>query len=101
MALRELGPRQREYEQREVARPLQEVVDELEQRRVRPLEVFEDEHGRALLREPLEEEAPGSEEVLAVGRGALRQAEQLREPRLDPGTLFRVGHVMLERLAEL
>ena len=55
----------------------------------------------ALLGDPLEEEPPGGEEVLAVGRGPLAEAEQVREPRLDPGALVRVGDVLLERRAQL
>ena len=84
-----------------VPRPVEQVVDEVQQRRVRPLEIFEDEHRRALLCEPLEEEAPGGEEVFTVGRDAFLEPEQLGEPRLDPGALLGVGEVLLERLPEL
>ena len=97
----ELRPREREDEQRVVPRPVEQVVDEVQQRRVRPLEIFEDEHRRALLREPLEEEAPGRKEVVTVGGAALFEPEQLREPRLDPGALLGVGEVLLERFPEL
>ena len=82
-ALGELGPREREHEERVRVRPLEQVLDEVEQRRVGPLQVLEHEHDRALLGEPLEEEPPGGEEVLPVaaprapraradGRGAAR-----------------------------
>ncbi len=83
------------------ARPLEKVVDEVEQSRVRPLQVLEDEHGRVLLGEPLEEEAPGSEKILALCGGLLGKAEQLRQPRLHPGALVRIEQVPLERLVEL
>ena len=67
-----------------VPRPLEQVVDELEQRRVGPVRVLEHEDRRLVLGEALEVEPPGGEEILAVGRGPLLEAEQVREPRLDP-----------------
>ena len=100
-ALGQLGPREREHEQRVVARPLEQVLDEVEQAGVGPLEVLEDEHGRPLLGEPLEEEPPGREEILPVGRGPLREPEQVGEPRLEPAPLLRVGDVLLDRGPEL
>ena len=84
-----------------VARPVQEVVDEVEQGCVRPLEVLEDEHGRVLLRKPFEEEAPGGEEILAVRGNLLVETKQLREPRFDPGALVSVEQMPLERLVQL
>ena len=81
--LDQLGPRERDHEQRVVPRPLEQVLDEVEQRRVRPLHVLEGEHGRVGLGQPLEEQPPGREQILPVARLVLAEAEQLREPRLD------------------
>ena len=51
--------------------------------------------------EALEEEPPGGEQVLAVGRRPLRQPEQLGEPRLDQRPLLGVGDVLLDRRPQL
>ena len=58
-ALQELGARGREYEQRNAARPLDQLVDELQQRIVGPVQILEHEHERPLLGQRLEEAAPG------------------------------------------
>ena len=71
------------------ARPLEQVLDEVEQARVGPVQVLEDEHDGPLLGQPLEEEPPRGEEILPVGSGPLGEAEQVREPRLEPGPLLR------------
>ena len=54
-----------------VPAPVEQVLDELDEPRVGPVDVLEDQHQRALLGEPLEEAPPGREEILAVGRGPL------------------------------
>ena len=82
-------------------RPLEQVLDECQQRLVGPLEILEDEHQRALVGEPLEEEAPGGEQVLPVGVDPLLQAEQVRQPRADPGSLVGVGNVLGQAGGEL
>ena len=65
-------------------RPLEQVLDEVEQARVRPLHVLEHEDGRIRIGEPLEEEPPGCEQVVALVRGLLLgDTEQAREQRLD------------------
>ncbi len=46
----QLGPREREHEDRVAARPLEQVLDEVEQARVGPLHVLEDEHRRIAAR---------------------------------------------------
>ena len=46
--VRELGPRQREHEERVAAGPVEQVLEEVEQAGVRPLHVLEDEHRRRL-----------------------------------------------------
>ena len=50
--------RQGEHEDRELRRPLEEVVDEVQQPGVGPLQVLEDEHHRPGRRETLEEQPP-------------------------------------------
>ena len=52
-----------DHEQRHVARPFDQVVHEVEQALVRPLEVLEDEDQRAPLRKRLEEAPPGGERL--------------------------------------
>ena len=100
-AVGQLGPGERDHEERRVARPLEQVLDEVEQARVGPLHVLEREHGRVDVGEALEEEPPGGEQILLVARAVLGQAEQLREPRLDERALVGVGEVLLERDLEL
>ena len=99
--LEQFGPGERNHAQRRVARPLEQVLDEVEQRRVRPLHVLEGEHRRVRVREPLEEEAPGGEQVLPFVRLVLAEPEQVGEPRLDEPALIRVRDVLLERSLEL
>ena len=81
------------------ARPVEQVLDEVEEARVGPLEILEDEHDRAARGEPLEEQPPGGEEVLALLRLGVAQAEQLLESRPDPGALLGVGQPFLEHRA--
>ena len=77
------------------------MLDEVEQARVRPLEVLEDEHDGPVPGETLEEEPPGREEVLALVRRLLSHSEQLREPRLDPRALLGIGQPLVEHRREL
>ncbi len=84
-----------------VARPVEQVLDELEQGRVGPLDVLEDEHGRVLVGQPLEEQSPAGKELVPFRRGLVGQAEQLRKPRLDPGALFGIRYVALDRRPQL
>ena len=101
MLLGQLGPRQREHEEWMAARPVQQVADEVEQRRVGPLQVLEDEHRRAALGQALEEQPPRGEEVVTVEGGLLGDPEQLCQPFLDPAALVGVGQLVLERLPQL
>ena len=57
----DLRPGQRHDEDGEASRPVQQVLDEVEQRGVGPLEVLEDHHHRVALRDPLEEPPPRPE----------------------------------------
>ena len=98
----ELGTREDENEERARPRPLEQVLDEVEEARVGPLHVLEHENGRIRVREPLEEEPPGSEQVVAlVRRLLLRDPEQAREKRLDEPSLVVVEQMLAERCFEL
>ena len=55
--LAQLGPRERDQQQRRVADPLGEVLDEVEERRLGPVDVVEHEHERPLARQRLEHPA--------------------------------------------
>ena len=58
------GPRGADDEEGNAGRPLGEMVDEVEQPVVGPVKILEDEHERALLRQPLEVPAPGREALV-------------------------------------
>ena len=75
-------------------RPLEQVLDELEQRRVRPLHVLEDEDRGLFVGEPLEEQPPRTEEVLALLAGVLFQAQELGHTWLRPLSLVGVRSVL-------
>ena len=60
-AREQLGTRRSDDEERHVGRPVDEGIDEVEQAVVGPVEILEDEHGRALRGKALEEAAPGRE----------------------------------------
>jgi hypothetical protein len=64
-AIHDLGPCQTEDEDRLIVAPVQEMVDEIEELGIRPLEVFEDEHDRSALRDAFDESSPGREQVVA------------------------------------
>ena len=87
---------QRENEHRAVGGPLEQVVDELEQPAVGPLEVLEHEHDRRLVRHSLEEQPPAAEQVGAVGGGPLLEAQQVGQPWLDEPALALVGHELVD-----
>ena len=95
-ALLELRARERDHEERVVARPLEQVLDEVEQAGIGPLHVLEREHRRVGVGEALEEQPPGGEQVLAVAGRAVFEAEQAGEPGLDEAALLGVGQVLLE-----
>ena len=97
----ELGSRHRDDQDRMALRPLEHRLDEVEQPRVGPLEVLEDHHDGALLRDPLEERAPRGEQLLAVAVGSGVEPEQVREPRLDPSSLVGIGDELGHRRREL
>ncbi len=76
---------------RSAGRILGEVLDEVEQAAVGPMEVVEQEHGRAAVRDPLEERPPGRERLLALPVRRAPDTEQRGQVRLDPAPLGVVG----------
>ena len=65
-SLEQLRPGAADDEQRDAAQPVDELVDEVEQAVVGPVQVLEDEHERPLLGERLEEAPPGGERLAAA-----------------------------------
>ena len=103
-SLEELRPRAADDEQRDAAQPVDELVDEVEQAVVGPVEVFEHEHERALLGECLEESPPGGEGLaaaVAAEPGVRLQADERAEVRLDPAGVVRVVDGILDCEAKL
>ena len=78
------GPGERNDEDRVIARPLEQVRDELEQRRIGPLHVLEDEHDRVALREALEEETPPGEQLGLLEVRTRLERQELGDARPDP-----------------
>ena len=99
-AVEQLGPRRRDDQHRHVRGPFREVVDEVEQAVVRPVQILEDEHERAALGDRLEEAPPRRERLACGGRSIARRA---REPGqrphvpLDPSRLDSSGDLATRR----
>ena len=94
-SFQELGPSERHDEYRLRARPIEEVLDEVEGAAVRPVNVLEHEDRRAALRDSLEEGSPRREEGLALCSLGVH-AEQGKEGRADPFALDRVADEVLD-----
>ena len=67
VTVEQLGPRNAEEQDRRVARLVREIVDELEEGGLRPLQVVEDDDEWPAPSESLEELADGPEGLLADG----------------------------------
>ncbi len=104
-AFEQLGSSGSDDEHRHARYPLGEVVDEVEQRVVRPVQIFEDEDERTLLGEHLEQPAPGCECLeLAVAARLIRLAGDARERaqvRCNPPPLLLVGQQLVDHRREL
>ena len=98
--LHQLRPRQDHDEDRVLGRPLHQVRDERQHPGVGPVDVLEGHDDRVLVREPLEEQPPTREELLAAQAG-LRDPEQRAEARGEERALLRVGDPALQALREL
>ena len=99
--LPELRAREREDEDRRGSRPLEQILDEVEERCVGPLEVLEHHRDGQLLGHPLEELPPRREQVLPVPRLTLLEPEEMGQARFDPRALLGVGDDLLEGDVEL
>ena len=89
----ELRPREAEHEDRLRPRPLDEVLDEVEEAGIGPLEILEDQNRGLIVGETLEEETPGREEVVPL-EGRIGESEQVREPGFDPLAIVCIGNVL-------
>ncbi len=94
-ALGELGPRERADEDRVIGGPVEQLLDEVEQAVVRPLHVLERQHHRVVLGEPLEEQPPTGEQLIAFEPG-LRGADERSERLGHAPALVEVGDPLLE-----
>ena len=83
-----------------VARPLEEMVQEVHHARVGPLQVLDHHDHREVFREALEEEPPAREELLPGEHLRTRQTEQLPEARGDVVPVGTVGNPALEAAAQ-
>src|SRR5260370_41972522 len=84
--LKQLRPRRRQNEQSDAAAAVKELIEEVEEAFVRPVQVFEDEHERALVCERLKEVAPSGERLPTGpgrGGGAAAEADASAQPRRD------------------
>ena len=81
--LEQLGSCEAEDENRRVGRPADEVLQEVEERRLGPLELVDPEDDRLLSRHVFEEPAYGPEGLLAAGRRLLG-ADGAGQPVGDP-----------------
>ena len=97
MALVELGPSRAEDEDRQARRPVDEALDELEERVVGPVEVLEEEDERPSAGNRLDEALPGAKRLLAIRLAATHESHQWGEARLQPLGVVDSG----EDLAEL
>ena len=97
-ALEELRPRRRDDEDRHARRPVDQMVDEVQEPVVGPVEILEDEDQRMLLREVLEEVAPRRERLSArvcARRRIAAEPDERTQVRAEP---VRVVHRYERRL---
>ena len=89
-ALGELGSGEAADEDRVLARPVEQLLEEVEQALVGPVHVLEQQDHRIAVREPLEEQPPGREQLLAhqprLG-GSQQRPERLGDPLALAGVL--------------
>src|SRR4029079_1641508 len=79
----QLRPAERHDEDRMPTRPMPEVLDEVEQARVSPLQILEQEDDRSRLCIGLEEPPPGGKQLLALTLEVPSRFEQRKQSRLD------------------
>ncbi len=88
--MQELGAGRADHEQRDVSRPVDELIDEVEQRIVGPVQVFEDEDKRPRVGYGLEEAAPGGESLVHACRSLFGHADEGTKMALHPLRLRRI-----------
>ncbi len=86
IALQHLGSRGAHDQHGEARRPLEHVLDELDHRRLRPVQILDRDHEGADGRDRLEEAAPGAERLRLLDGVRLRvgQADERRETCPEP-----------------
>ena len=99
--LRQFRACERDDEDPLVARPLEQVLDEIEQALVRPLQILEHEHDRVRVGHPLEEQPPRGEELLLLALLRSSPPQKLQQPWLDERALFLVEDVLPEGRTKL
>jgi len=101
-AREELGARRGDDKERHVRRPVDQRVDEVEQAVVGPVEILEDEHGRALCGKALQEAAPGCERLAAPvpAGGVVGYADEWLQHPSQPLDLLLAAHAHY-RVSEL
>ena len=100
----QLRPGRANHQQRHLARPIGEVVDEVEQPIVGPVQILEHQHQRPLPGQRLEELPPSGEHLatpLATGRHAAARPSQCTHVPGHPVRLRRARHQARYRLSQL
>ena len=90
------GPGHGDHQDRHVAAPIEQVVDEVEQAAVGGMEVLEHQDRGARGGDPLEEGAPGREELVATARH-LADSQQGQQGGLDPAPVGLIGYPLGQR----
>ena len=83
-ALVELGPPRAEDENRQARRPVDEPLDEREQRVVRPVQIFEEQDEGPIGGDGLDEPLPGARRLLAIGLATPGEAHKRPQAVLQP-----------------
>ena len=100
----ELGASGREHQDRDAARPLDQVVHEVEEHVVGPVQVLEDENERSLVGDRLEQAAPGGKRLVApvaCPRIVGLEPDERAYIALDPAGVGRIVDEPLHGLTEL
>ena len=104
----ELRPRRAHDQEWDVARPVDQLVEEVEEAVVGPVQILEHQHGRAALGECLEEATPGRGPLLhrlRAGVSLLGQPDQGAQVACDPALLVllrdQLGHAPVELVRRL
>ena len=82
--MQELGACGAQHQQWDAARALDELVDEVEHRIVRPVQILEHEHHRPVLGQRFEVTAPGCSPFLRAHEPGFGQAGERTQVALDP-----------------